>query len=111
MGEVGWEAYGERLATCVTSKLCVVRAVYGSGGAEGVRRTPCHMCYVRALSCLHRVWVRWGGRRTANALPHVLRLSVVLSAQCMGEVGREAYGERLATCVTSKLCVVRAVYG
>ena len=55
--------------------------------------------------------MRWGGRRTANALSHVLRLSVVLSAQCMGEVGRETDSERLATCVTSKRCVVRAVYG
>ena len=46
-----------------------------------------------------------------NALPHVLRLSIVLSAQCMGEVWREAYGERLAACVTSNRCVVCAVYG
>ena len=46
-----------------------------------------------------------------NALPHVSRLSIVLSAQCMGEVGQEAYGKRLATCVTSKRCVVHAVYG
>ena len=52
-----------------------------------------------------------GGRHTANALPRVSPLSVVLSAQCMGEVGREAYGGRLATCVTSKRCVVHAVYG
>ena len=81
MCEVGREAYGERLATCVT------------------------------LWSPRSVWVRCGGRRTANALPHVLRLSVVLFAQCMGEVGREAYGERLATCVTSKRCVVCAVYG
>ena len=55
--------------------------------------------------------MRWGARRTANALPLVLRLCVVLSAQCMGEVGQEAYGERLVTCVTSKRCVARAVYG
>ena len=46
-----------------------------------------------------------------NALPHVLHLCVVVSAQCMCEVGREAYGERLATCVTSKRCLVCAVYG